>query len=147
MADADHTPRVLVDDRQSSAVDVDGLVALAREVLIGEGVSGSELSLSFVTEAEIADLHRRYLGEEGPTDVLSFPLDGRDPLPADVPRQLGDLVICPARAEADGTALDVLMVHGALHLLGWDHETDAGEMLDRQAAVLEEVGARAAEPA
>ena len=52
-----------------------------------------------------------------------------------------------ASAEADGTPIDVLMVHGALHLLGWDHETDAGEMLDRQAALLEEVGAHAADPA
>jgi probable rRNA maturation factor len=138
MADADHTPRVLVDDRQSSAVDVDGLVALAREVLIGEGVSGSELSLSFVTEAEIADLHRRYLGEEGPTDVLSFPLDERDE-EEDGVRILGDVVVAPSVAATNNpddpaSELRLLVAHGILHLLGHDHMEDdeRAEMWARQ---------------
>ncbi len=78
MADGDHTPRILVDDRQDRAVDLDGLVALAAECLVGEGAPNAELSVSFVSEDEIADLHARYLGEEGPTDVLSFPLDETD---------------------------------------------------------------------
>jgi probable rRNA maturation factor len=127
MADADHTPRVLVDDRQDRPVDVDGLTALAREVLMGEGVPSAELSVSFVDEAEIAGLHERYLGEAGPTDVLSFPLDeeeGEDGI-----RVLGDVVIAPAVAAANNTddpaaELRLLIVHGVLHIIGHDHEHD-----------------------
>jgi probable rRNA maturation factor len=130
MADADHTPRVpsiLVDDRQDRPVDVDGLVELAREVLIGEGAAEAELSVSFVTEAEIADLHERYMGEPGPTDVLSFPLD--DEAGEDGVRILGDVVIAPAVAAADNpydpaAELRLLIVHGILHLLGHDHMED-----------------------
>jgi probable rRNA maturation factor len=71
----------------------------------------------------------------------------RDPLPPGVPRQLGDVVICPAVARAQGTPLDVLLVHGALHLLGYDHEADEGQMIVRQAQIVEELGARDARPA
>ncbi len=127
MADDDHSlPRILVDDRQDASVDVGGLVALARECLVGQGVPDAELSVSFVTEAEMADLHERYLGEEGPTDVLSFPLDEVEP---DGVRVLGDVVIAPtvaARANpADPAAeMRLLLVHGILHLLGHDHEEE-----------------------
>lgn len=122
---SDSPPRILVDDRQDLAVDVEGLVALARACLLGEGVPGAELSLSLVTEEEIADLHRRYLDEEGPTDVLSFPLDeepGEDGV-----RMLGDVVLCPAVAARNAPGdpaveLRLLLVHGILHLLGHDHE-------------------------
>jgi probable rRNA maturation factor len=138
MADADHTPRVLVDDRQGSPLDVDGLVRLAREVMTGEGVRKAELSLSFVTEEEIADLHLRYLGEEGSTDVLSFPLDERDE-DEDGVRILGDVVIAPAVAERGNpddpaSELRLLVAHGILHLLGHDHmETgERAEMWERQ---------------
>ena len=138
MADADHTPRVLVQDRQDEAVDVEGLVELAREVLLGEGVTGAELSVSFVTEEEIADLHERFLGETGPTDVLSFPLD-EDDRDEDGVRILGDVVIAPAvaaRNNPDDTPaeLRLLMAHGILHLLGHDHMEDAAkaEMWARQ---------------
>jgi rRNA maturation RNase YbeY len=141
------TVSIELENRSSAAVDEARLRRVLAAALAAEGVDDGDVGVAVVDEPEMAELNAAHRGKAGPTDVLSFPLDGRDPLPADVPRQLGDLVICPARAEADGTALDVLMVHGALHLLGWDHETDAGEMLDRQAAVLEEVGARAAEPA
>lgn len=114
-----------MDDRQDAVVDVDGLVGLAREVLMGEGAADSELSISFVTEDEIADLHVRYLGEEGPTDVLSFPLEDDD-RGEDGVRILGDVVIAPAVAArgnpADPAAeLRLLVVHGILHLLGHDH--------------------------
>jgi probable rRNA maturation factor len=138
MADADHSPRILVDDRQNDPVDVDGLVALAREVLEGEGVRDAELSVSFVTEDEIADLHERYLGEEGPTDVLSFPLDDEDDAEPGT-RLLGDVVIAPSVAAAHNPAdpaaeLRLLIVHGILHLLGHDHMEDAdkAEMWTRQ---------------
>lgn len=124
MADGNHTPRVLVDDRQDAALDLEGLVALAAECLAGEGEPASELSLSFVTEDEIAHLHLRYMAEEGSTDVLSFPLDERD---EDGVRILGDVVIAPSVAARNNTAdpaaeLRLLLVHGILHLLGHDHE-------------------------
>jgi len=110
---------VLVDDRQDLAVDTDAVVDLALRCLRGEDAAG-ELSLSFVTLEEMADLHERYMHEQGPTDVLSFPQD-EDGL-------LGDVVICPAYAARNNDDLDVeirlLVVHGILHLLGHDHEED-----------------------
>lgn len=140
MADADHTPRILVDDRQDSTLDVDGLVALAGEVLAGEDVADAELSISFVTEGEIASLHERYLGEEGPTDVLSFPLDDHDhDEGGDGVRILGDVVIAPSVAARNNPGdlaaeLRILLAHGILHLLGHDHMDDASkaEMWARQ---------------
>jgi probable rRNA maturation factor len=126
MADGDHTPRVLVDDRQDLPVDREGLVALAESVLRGEGAAAAELSVSFVGEEEMADLHERYLGEPGPTDVLAFSLDEVD---EDGTRVLGDVVICPAVAARNNPAdpaseLRLLLVHGVLHLLGHDHERE-----------------------
>lgn len=128
MAEADHTPRILVDDRQGSSLDVDGLVELARTVLVGEGVPNAELSVSFVSEEEMTGLHQTYLGEPGPTDVLSFPLDEAD-LDEEGVRILGDVVIAPAVAAADNPGdpvaeLRLLVVHGILHLLGHDHLED-----------------------
>lgn len=138
MADAGHTPRILVDDRQDAPVDADGLVALAREVLAGEGVADVELSLSFVTEEEIASLQERYLGEEGPTDVLSFALDEGDE-DEDGVRILGDVVIAPAVAARNNPddlpgEMRLLLAHGILHLLGHDHVDDGSkaEMWSRQ---------------
>ena len=126
MAEGDHRPRVLVDDRQHEAVDVDGLVRLAESALIGEGVRNAELSVSFVTDDEIARLHARYMDEEGPTDVLSFPLGDAD---GEGVRILGDVVISPAAAERNnpsdpGAEMRLLLVHGILHLLGHDHEVE-----------------------
>jgi probable rRNA maturation factor len=123
----DDGPRILVSDRQLEPLDHDGLVELARTTLAAEGVARSELSLSFVTTEEMADLHRTYLGEEGPTDVLSFPLEESD---EDDVRILGDVVIAPAVAAANRpqdppAELRLLLVHGILHLLGHDHEDDA----------------------
>jgi len=128
MADSDHTPRILVDDRQHEPLDVDGLTSLASECLAGEGAARSELSVSFVTEDEIADLHLRYMGEDGPTDVLSFPLEEVD---EEGVRILGDVVIAPSVAACNNPAdpaaeMRLLLVHGILHLLGHDHE-EAGE--------------------
>lgn len=119
-------PAVLVSDRQDLPVDASGLAALARSTLVGEGLVDVELSVSFVDEAEITALHVRYLDEPGPTDVLSFPQDDD----ADGVRILGDVVICPAvagrNAPGDPAAeLRLLLVHGILHLLGYDHEEDA----------------------
>jgi probable rRNA maturation factor len=135
---ASPSPAVLVSDRQESPVDVDGLVELARRTLLAEGLAEGELSLSFVDEAEIEDLHVRYLHEPGPTDVLSFPLDGEDERGV---RVLGDVVIAPAvaaRNNSDDPAaeLRLLVVHGVLHLLGYDHEEEdeKAQMWARQLA-------------
>jgi probable rRNA maturation factor len=137
MTDDDH-PAILVSDRQSEPLDVDGLITLARATLRGEGLGAVELSVSFVEEDEIEDLHVRYMDEPGPTDVLSFPLDADD-VDEDGTRMLGDVVIAPSVAAANnpgdpGAELRLLLVHGILHLLGYDHEEDAGkaEMWSRQ---------------
>jgi probable rRNA maturation factor len=120
-------PTVLISNRQTLPVDERELAALARETLSGEGLSEAELSVSFVDDAEIEELHVRYLNERGPTDVLAFPLDEVGP---DGSRLLGDVVIAPAVAARSNPSdpageLRLLLVHGILHLLGYDHEDEA----------------------
>jgi probable rRNA maturation factor len=120
------SPTILLSDRQDVPVDSASLTALAQACLAAEGRPNVELSVSFVDEDEMADLHVRYLDEEGPTDVLSFEQDWHDS------GMLGDVVICPAYAArtAPGAHADtdrelrLLLVHGILHLLGYDHEAD-----------------------
>ena len=124
-------PAVLISDRQPTPLDEPGLVALARATLMGEGLGDVELSVSFVEEPEIEDLHVRYMDEPGPTDVLSFPLDDVDERGR---RLLGDVVIAPAVAARNNPAdpegeVRLLLVHGILHLLGYDHEADAKKAL------------------
>jgi len=129
MADDGHTePRILIDDRQSLPLPVAALERLAAETLLAERLASSELSLSFVTEDEIAGLHERYLHEAGPTDVLSFPLD-EDDVDEHGVRVLGDVVIAPSVAARNNpqdrdAELRLLVVHGILHLLGHDHDED-----------------------
>ena len=125
-------------NRQDRPVDEDGLAALARDTLAAEGLDAVELSLSFVDEAEIEELHVRFMDEPGPTDVLSFPLDPDDVDERGV-RVLGDVVIAPAVAARNHPddpeqELRLLVVHGVLHLLGYDHEGDdeRAEMWARQ---------------
>jgi probable rRNA maturation factor len=103
-----------------SGVDVEGVAAadLARRVIAGEGIEDAELGIAFVGPAESRALKRDHLGIDEVTDVLSFPIDGRDPLPADIPRQLGDVVLCPAVV---GEAWRRPLAHGLLHLLGYEH--------------------------
>ena len=91
---------------------------LARAVLAAEGVEEGELGIVFVPAGEMRELKREHLGIDEATDVLSFPLDGRDELPEGVPRALGDVVLCP---EVVGEAWRGPLVHGLLHLLGYDH--------------------------
>ena len=129
-------PRILISNRQHAAVDDEGSRALARATLLGEGVDRAELSVSFVETGEIADLHERFMDEPGPTDVLSFPLDDVDEHGV---RLLGDVVIAPAEAERNNpddpaAELRLLLVHGILHLLGYDHEEDdaRARMWERQ---------------
>jgi probable rRNA maturation factor len=97
-------------------------------------VGDGHLAISFVGEDEIRALNREHRGHDGPTDVLSFPVDG--PGPASGPRELGDVVICRAHT-ADVTEA---VVHGVLHLCGYDHETDSGEMLALQERIVEGLG-------
>jgi probable rRNA maturation factor len=107
-----------VDNRSGVEVDEPTAVELARRVLAGEGVDNGELGISFVAPDEIRQLKREHLGIDEATDVLSFPIDGRDALPDGVPRQLGDAVLCP---QVTGDDWRGPLVHGLLHLLGYDH--------------------------
>ena len=109
---------VEVDNRSGEVVDETAAVGLAREVLAAEGVESGELGLAFVGSAEMRALKAEHLGIDEATDVLSFPIDGRDELPDGVPRQLGDVVLCP---QVVGQAWREPLVHGLLHLLGHDH--------------------------
>jgi probable rRNA maturation factor len=140
----------VADEQADQPVDVERWAVLARSVLQAEGiVRDTEVSLLFVDEATMASLNGRFLGKEGPTDVLSFPIEdeasrgGRSPdeggtgpgsIEEDTGRLLllGDVVVCPAvaarnAAEHGGTVDDelaLLVVHGILHLLGMDHEVE-----------------------
>jgi probable rRNA maturation factor len=116
--------------------EVDELCALAAE---SRGVESGHVAVQYVPSARIAELNRRHRGKGEPTDVLSFPIDGIDGLEearSTGPRELGDIVICP-RHTAD---LREAIVHGMLHLLGMDHETDDGEMLALQDELLRRAG-------
>ncbi len=129
-------PIVVLSDRQDLPADLQSLEAVARSTLGAEGAADAELSVSLVSREEIADLHERYLDEPGDTDVLSFPMD-EDPT-EDGTRVLGDVVICPAVAREQNpdlaAELRLLVVHGILHLLGYDHEEEDArrEMWARQ---------------
>jgi len=109
---------VEVSNRSGVEVDEESATALALSVLEAEGVGEGELGLVFVDPNEIQALKREHLGIDEPTDVLSFPIDGRDSLPDGVPRQLGDAVLCP---QVVGEAWRQPLVHGLLHLLGYQH--------------------------
>jgi probable rRNA maturation factor len=109
---------VEVSNRSGIEVDEESASALARSVLEAEGVDEGELGLLFVGSEEIRSLKREHLGVDEPTDVLSFPIDGRETQPAGIPRQLGDTVLCP---QVVGQAWRQPLVHGVLHLLGYEH--------------------------
>jgi probable rRNA maturation factor len=133
--DAGH-PAILLSNRQTIPIEDEALIELARQTLIAEGRRRVELSVSFVDEAEMTDLHVRYMDEDGSTDVLSFPLDDVDEIGV---RLLGDVVIAPSVAARNnpsdpGAEVRLLLVHGILHVLGYDHEEDAerSEMWARQ---------------
>ena len=94
------------------------------------GIEDGHVAVAFVSADAIAALNAEHRGRDGPTDVLSFPVDGAGPTAGR--RELGDVVICPAHTEDLAEAV----VHGVLHLVGMDHETDDGEMLALQAEVV-----------
>ena len=118
-------------------LDVPAELRPAVEAALGAaGVDDGHLSLALVSEDRIRELNREHRDRDQPTDVLSFPIDGAGPAPG--PRELGDVVICPEHT----TDLTEAAVHGVLHLCGFDHETDDGQMLDLQAQVLAELEQR-----
>ena len=112
---------------QIPAVEVERLASLAAA---SAGVEDGHVAVTFVSGERIAELNKGYRGKDGPTDVLSFPVDEAGP--AAGPRELGDVVIAPDHT----TDLREAVVHGVLHLTGMDHETDDGEMLALQAEIL-----------
>jgi probable rRNA maturation factor len=119
---------VETDNRSGRAVEVQAAEELASRVLAAEGVTDGELGIAWVGSDEMRALKREHLGIDEATDVLSFPLDGRDELPSGEPRALGDVVLCP---EVVGDGWREPLVHGLLHLLGYDH---GEEMADRERA-------------
>jgi len=167
-AGGDGVPDVYCADEQDShPVDVARWRDLAVAALLEQGVRGGcELSLFFVDVTTISELNQEHMGKPGPTDVLSFPMDGLDvvaegqgpgavsrgparphPDPDDAPTMLGDVVVCPAVAHGQfaghaGTYDDeiaLLVVHGILHVLGFDHAvpSEAADMRSRERAILE----------
>jgi len=138
----------IVSHREPEPLDVGAFERLARFVLVMESVPEEiELSIALVEETEMARLNEQYRGIAAATDVLSFGCDDPCPTPGDEPITLGDVVIAPAVAERQAAELghsvehelDVLLVHGILHLLGYDHEddADASVMSAREAAILD----------
>jgi probable rRNA maturation factor len=109
---------VEVVNRSGSEVDEAAAVELARSVLAGEGVGAGELGLAFVGPDESRALKREHLGIDEATDALAFPIDGLGELPEGMPRQLGDVVVCP---DVVGESWREPLVHALLHLVGYDH--------------------------
>jgi probable rRNA maturation factor len=109
---------VEVENRSGEQVDEGAAVELAGRVLRAEGIDDGELGIAFVGLDEMRTLKREHLGIDEPTDVLSFPIDGRAAIPAGVPRALGDVVLCP---QVVGDDWRWPLTHGLLHLLGYDH--------------------------
>jgi probable rRNA maturation factor len=110
-----------------SQAEVERVVGIA---FASAGVDEGHVAIEYVPADRIAALNEEFRGRPGPTDVLSFPID--EDGPPSGPRELGDIVICPAQTEDVREAV----LHGALHLTGMDHETDDGEMLALQAELL-----------
>ncbi len=110
--------RVALENRSGAAVPEQAVRALCRRVLAAEGVREGDLGVRFEAPERMRQLKREHLGVDEATDVLSFPIDGREALPDGVPRQLGDVVLCP---QVVGEAWSASLVHGLLHVLGYDH--------------------------
>ncbi len=121
---------VEITNRSGTEVEEKAAADLSRRVLAAEGIDDGDLGLVYVDPDEIRRLKRDHLGEDTATDVLAFPIDGRDELPAGLPRQLGDAVLCP---QVVGEAWQQPLVHALLHLLGYEH---GAEMESREAKLL-----------
>ena len=112
---------VEVANRSGVEVEEEAAVALARRVLADEGIEDGELGLHFVGPEEMRTLKREHLGVDEVTDVLSFPIDERERVEPGVPRQLGDVILCP---QVTCDRWRGPLVHGLLHLLGYDHGSE-----------------------
>jgi probable rRNA maturation factor len=150
-------PVFVADEQDAVEVDTAQIGSIARHVLFAEGYPESaELSILLVTTDEIAGYNARFMSRQGPTDVLAFPLEqlapGRVP-PVEAkgpPLTLGDVVIAPEEIQRQAAALGVpfkdelalMVVHGILHLLGWDHQNnaEADAMEQREAGLLGALG-------
>jgi probable rRNA maturation factor len=121
---------VEVENRSGVPVDEAGAIELARRVLAAEGVEAGELGLAFVGPDESRALKLEHLGIDEATDALAFPLDALDQIPDGLPRQLGDVIVCP---QVVGAEWQAPLVHAVLHLVGYDHgdAMDAREALHR----------------
>jgi probable rRNA maturation factor len=113
--------RIEIANDSGLPVDRDAVAELCRRVLADEGTDEGDLGVSFVGPQRMRELKHEHLGVDEATDVLSFPLDARDALPKGVPRQLGDVVLCP---QVVGESWRGPLVHGLLHLLGYEHGTE-----------------------
>jgi len=105
-------------NRSGAEVDEAAVRAVCVQVLEAEGVAAGDLGVAFAAPEEMRALKHEHLGADEVTDVLSFPIDGKDALPDGLPRQLGDVVLCP---QVVGDAWRAPLVHGLLHLLGYEH--------------------------
>ena len=117
-----------VDNRSGIAVDEEGARELALRVLAAEGIDAGELGLAFVDPEESKALKQKHLGIDEATDALAFPIDELDELPEGLPRQLGDVVVCP---QVVGDGWRAPLVHAVLHLVGYDH----GEAMEAREAL------------
>lgn len=143
---------VTLTDEQGLEADVNRIAEVARRTAASEHASG-EISITLVSSERIAALNAEYMGQSGPTDVLSFPIDGPDehgPPGGGPPRMIGEVVLCPEVAAQQAPSgldaeLDLLTAHGVLHLLGYDHATEAGavQMRAREHDLTGQSGARA----
>ena len=115
-----------VANRSGAQLDLRAAEAVIRDVLEAEGIYEGELGLQLVGPDEIRTLKREHLGIDEETDALAFPIDAREELPPDIPRQLGDVVLCP---EVVGDRWRAPLVHAVIDLVGYDHgeEMDARE--------------------
>ena len=148
----DQITSVVLSDHQQVAVDAERLSEVANRAAAGEGARG-EISITLVSDEAMAELNLKYMGHTGPTDVLSFPIDGKvSSSPRQTPPMIGEVVLCPsyaARENSDLAAeLDLLVTHGVLHLLGYDHDTKSKAELMQAAEirVLGRYGAEAPRP-
>lgn len=132
--------RVLLSNQQPDPVDVDLIRSVVERACLNEQARG-EVSVTIVDSPRMAELNRQHMGEDGPTDVLSFPIDGLVTEELDVPVMIGEVVICPQLT----SDIELITAHGVLHLLGYDHDTESGaaEMRSRERMITGREGARA----
>lgn len=140
--------KIRINNKSGFSLTTDAVERVANEILTALGLEQGEVGITFVSIDEIGALNKKYLGRDGVTDVISFPIDVDDEgsqSPDVGPILLGDVVICPEVAAREvsshGGKLEneicLLVVHGILHLAGFDHEVDQGEMDEKQAGFYE----------